>query len=82
MVTEVHLNEDQKRSLEQQLADIYQREGIETTGMEVLWIHRFDDGEYRINYVYEDNKNQERRQDFYGKFMICRTSITDLVESK
>lgn len=82
MVTEVKLNNDQKKNLERQVADLFEREGVQTTGMEVNWVHQFTDGEYRVHYVYEDNKNRDRTGDLYCRFWMNDTTVADLVESK
>lgn len=83
MVAEVKLSEDQKRSLEMAIYHKLVSEGVPSpTGLEVNWVHQFHDGEYRIHYSYEDHKNRDRTSDFYGKFLICHNSITDLEESK
>jgi hypothetical protein len=48
----------------------------------VHWIHQFEDGEYRIHYSYENNKNRDCKDDFYGRFHIAHNCIEDLQESK
>ena len=79
---EIQLTQDQQRSLERKLGDVLFNEGVANTGLEVHWIHQFDDGEYRIHYSYEDNKNRDRKDDFYGRFHLAHNCIEDLTESK
>jgi hypothetical protein len=81
MVTEVKLNEDQKRNLERQIEDVFTNEGLVTTGMEVHWVHQFNDGEYRVHYSYENSKNKVCKGDIYCRFSMNNSTVTDFVET-
>jgi hypothetical protein len=80
----IELTQEQQRSLEQKLGDHIFRQGVANTGLEVYWVHQFDDGEYRVHFCYENNKNKNKecRDDFYGRFHIRHNCIEDLEESK
>lgn len=80
MITDLILNDEQKRSLERGITDAYAREGLETTGLEVLAVLKYET-DYRVFYAYEgwwNSKTKEISTSEFFSFLLYSSHVEDV----
>lgn len=74
MITEVKLNNGQKRAIE----DWMQREHPNLSGMELVGCDHYRDRTYRVRLVAETNLNKEHHLTYFVNMSVEENTITDI----